>query len=320
MKETNVFLTMKSKILEQIKKIEEQEDIKVLFLIESGSRAWGWESEDSDYDVRGVYVQNYNQFKDFKNQINLVSGDLDIELWDLKKFLTLMRKSNPSVWEWLSSDIIYLDNSVREELKKEFVKGFSRFSLKKHYVSMARQNFQKYINQIGDTANLKKYTYVLRSIACINYIEDTGLPPPKNYKNVVSFLPENLINFFEKIVEDKKKSESLEGKRNYEAEQYIINFFNKQFKRDNSRFTKLRELFDRSLEQLILKNETSHKIENNKSILGRKKDGSDSSNDDHLGTRNTAGEGNKYEHMPVSAITLNSVENHCRENNAVVHI
>jgi len=242
---------MKSKILEQIKKIEEQEEIKVLFLIESGSRAWGWESEDSDYDVRGVYVQNYNQFKDFKNQINLMSGDLDIELWDLKKFLTLMRKSNPSVWEWLSSDIIYLDNPIREELKTEFVNGCSRFFLKKHYVSMARQNFQKYINQIGDTANLKKYTYILRSIACINYIEDTRLPPPKNYKQVIFLLPNDLDRFFEKIVEDKKKSESLEGKRNYEAEQYIVSFFDKQFERDNSNFTKLRDLFKRSIEQLI---------------------------------------------------------------------
>jgi hypothetical protein len=244
---------MKNKILQQIKEIEEQEDIKVLFLIESGSRAWGWESEDSDYDIREIYVQNYNQFKDLKNQINLVSGDLDIELWDLKKFLTLMRKSNPSVWEWLSSDIIYLDNPIREELKKEFVKGCSRFALKKHYVSMARQNFQKYINQIGDTANLKKYIYVLRSIACINYIEDSGLPPPKNYKKVIFLLPDNLNRFFEKIVEDKKKSEFLEGKRNYEAEQYIVSFFDKQFERDNSKFTKLRELFNRSIEQLKIR-------------------------------------------------------------------
>lgn len=238
---------MKIEILEQIKKIEEQEDIKVLFLIESGSRAWGWESEDSDYDVRGIYIQNYNQFKDFKNQINLVSGDLDIELWDLKKFLTLMRKSNPSVWEWLSSDIVYLENPLREELKQEFINGCSRFSLKKHYVSMARQNFQKYINQIGDTANLKKYIYVLRSIACISYIEETNLPPQKNYKKVIGYLPKNFFNFFERIVEDKKKSESLEGKRNYEAEQYVVSFFDKQFERDNSKFTKLREIFNKAL-------------------------------------------------------------------------
>ncbi len=198
-----------------IKKIEKEENIKVLFLIESGSRAWGWESKDSDYDIRGVYIQDYNVFKELKSQLTYKIGEQDIELWDLKKFLTLMRKSNPSVWEWLSSDIIYLDNPIREKLKKEFIQGCSRFALKKHYVSMARQNFNKYINQIGDTANLKKYVYVLRSIACISYIEKTGLPPPKNYKNVINYLPKDLFNFFVKIVKDKRESESLEGKRNF---------------------------------------------------------------------------------------------------------
>jgi len=232
-----------------ISKIEKKEDIKILFLIESGSRAWGWESNDSDYDIRGVYVQNYNQFKDFKSQINLVEGKLDIELWDLKKFLNLMKKSNPSVWEWLSSDIVYLDNPIREELKQEFIQGCSRFALKKHYVSMARQNFNKYINQIGNTANLKKCVYVLRSIACVNYIEDKGLPPPKNYKKVLEYLPDNLIKFFEKIVKDKIKSESLEGKRDYEAEQYIVKYFDRQFERDNSRFTKLKEIFNKAYDE-----------------------------------------------------------------------
>lgn len=231
---------MKNQIIDAVKKIEKDEDIKVLFLIESGSRAWGWESEDSDYDIRGVYIQNHNVFKELKSQISKKiekSGNfLDIELWDLKKFLTLMTKSNPSVWEWLSSDIIYLDNPIREELKNEFIHGCSKFALKKHYVSMARQNFNKYINQIGDTANLKKYVYVLRSTACVCYIDKVCSPPPKNYKKVINYLPKDLFIFFEKIVNDKKKSESLDGKRNYEAEQYIVSFFDKTFERDISKF------------------------------------------------------------------------------------
>ena len=243
---------MKKRILDEMKKIEKKENIKVLFLMESGSRAWGWESEDSDYDIRGVYIQDYNVFKDLKDQINykINDADLDIELWDLKKFLTLMKKSNPSVWEWLSSDIIYLDNPIREELKQEFIKGCSRFALKKHYVSMARQNFHKYINQIGDTANLKKYVYVLRSVACIDYIEETGLPPPKNYKDILGNLPLAEVNFFKDIVEKKKKSESVEGRRNYGAEIYVVSFFDKQFERDISKFTKIESIFNKAIEGL----------------------------------------------------------------------
>jgi len=241
---------MNDSIEEIIKDIEDKENIKVLFLIESGSRAWGWESKDSDYDIRGVYIQDYNVFKELKSQINLGIGSLDVVLWDLKKFLTLMKKSNPSVWEWLSSDIIYLDNPIREELKQEFIQGCSRFALKKHYVSMARQNFSKYIAQTENTANLKKYLYVLRSIACINYIEETGLPPPKNYKNVIDYLPKGFFNFFERIIKEKEKSESLQGERNFEAEKYVVSFFDKQFERDNSKFTRIKTLFDHSMEEL----------------------------------------------------------------------
>lgn len=257
---------MKDQIKKLIECIEEEEDIKILFLIESGSRAWGWESEDSDYDIRGVYVQNHNVFKELKSQINKpinifdsVDGfpdkptkAFDIELWDLKKFLNLMRKSNPSVWEWLSSDIVYIDNPLREELKKEFIKGSSKFALKKHYVSMAQQNFNKYINQIGDTANLKKYVYILRSIACVNYIEEKDCPPPKNYKEVISYLPKEIFEFFEKIVNDKKKSESLKGKRNYEAEKYVVSFFDKNFERDVSKFGDLNLNYQKAMG--VLKN------------------------------------------------------------------
>lgn len=141
-----------------------------------------------------------------------------------------MVKSNPTCWEWLSSDIIYLDNPIRKKLKEEFIMGFSKFALKKHYLSMARQNFNKYINQIGDTANLKKYVYVLRSIACVNYIEKMMIPPPKDYKKIIKYLPKYSGDFMNKIVIDKKKSESLEGKRDYAIENFVVSYFDKLFK------------------------------------------------------------------------------------------
>jgi len=253
---------MKNQIIDAVKKIEKDEDIKVLFLIESGSRAWGWESEDSDYDIRGVYIQNHNVFKELKSQISKKiekSGKtLDIELWDLKKFLTLMIKSNPSCWEWLSSDIIYLDNPIREELKKEFSIHCSLCSLKKHYGSMAKQNFHKYINQIGDMANLKKYVYVLRSIACINYIEGERSPPPKAYYRVISYLPKRENEFFERIIKEKVKSESLKGKRDLEVEKYIISFFDKTFERDISKFKDLNLCYQKAMG--VLKDEKMSKL------------------------------------------------------------
>ena len=233
------------KLIGEIKKIEKEEKVKVLFLIESGSRAWGWESEDSDYDIRGVYVQDYLVVEEVKKQIDGSFDNLDITLWDFRKFLQLMIKSNPSVWEWLSSDIIYIENPLRKKLRKIFERDFNKTKLKKHYVSMAMQNFHKYINKIGDTANLKKYIYVLRSVACVLWIEKYKSPPPKNYKKVIGLLPKNIKKFFEKIILEKRKSEGLSGKRNKEAENYIISFFDKDFENDKDKFNvnELNKLF-----------------------------------------------------------------------------
>ncbi|MDP2946992.1 MAG: nucleotidyltransferase domain-containing protein [Nanoarchaeota archaeon] len=155
--------------------------------------------------------------------------------WDLKKFLRLLVKDNPSVWEWLSSDIKYTNNNFFTELKNIYKKSFSKYKLKKHYLSMAKQNFEKYINKNLDV-NLKKYIYVLRSIACMNFIKEMKSPPPKNYNEVIEYLPENIQIFFEKIIKDKINSESKEGKRDREVDNYITSFWNKDFKKDKDNF------------------------------------------------------------------------------------
>lgn len=210
--------------------------MKVLFLVESGSRGWGWESKDSDYDMRGVFIQNYNKLGLEPDQIDRKIGEFDITLWDLKKFLKLMIDSNPSCWEWLSSDVVYIDNPIRKRLKGMFEYCFSEDKLKQHYVSMAKNNFYKYINNIGDTANLKKYIYVLRSIACILWIENFHTPPPKQYTQVINLLPEDIKAFALKVISDKKESESLEGPRNKEVEKYIISFFDKKYEDTSNDF------------------------------------------------------------------------------------
>lgn len=235
----------KNRLDKIITKIEKEENVKVLFLIESGSRAWGFESKDSDYDVRGVFIQDYNTFLDGKEQVSKNINDIDIELWDLKKFLRLMTKSNPSVWEWLSSDIVYRDHKIRSRLKEIYKNDFNSYALSKHYASMAKQNFNKYINGIGDVANLKKYAYVLRSIACVNWIQNVGTPPPKSYKETISLLPSEVEDFLSHIIHRKKESESLEGPRNKEVEQFAISYFTMTFPYSTSMFKaqELNEVF-----------------------------------------------------------------------------
>lgn len=48
---------MRERIIELLHSIEAEHGVKVLYACESGSRAWGFASPDSDYDVRFVYVR-----------------------------------------------------------------------------------------------------------------------------------------------------------------------------------------------------------------------------------------------------------------------
>jgi predicted nucleotidyltransferase len=104
---------VKEEILSRIIEIEDEEGVRIFFACESGSRAWGFPSSDSDYDVRFLYLHPTEWYL----SVNLehkrdvierpISGDLDINGWDLRKALILLRKGNPPLMEWLGSPIIY---------------------------------------------------------------------------------------------------------------------------------------------------------------------------------------------------------------------
>ena len=103
---------METKILQRLKDIESKYDVKVLLAVESGSRAWGFASKDSDYDVRFVYVHRkewYLTLVEGRDVIEELDSDgvMDFAGWDLKKALLLMGKGNCAFAEWLNSPIIY---------------------------------------------------------------------------------------------------------------------------------------------------------------------------------------------------------------------
>ena len=102
---------MEDIIRKKLKEIEQKENVKIIMAVESGSRAWGFASPDSDYDVRFVYVrrpEDYLRLEKTKDVIEWQLDDvLDINGWDLKKALQLMHDSNPSIFEWCASPIVY---------------------------------------------------------------------------------------------------------------------------------------------------------------------------------------------------------------------
>jgi len=107
---------MRAQIMDALRDIEAKNDVSVLFACESGSRGWGFASPDSDYDVRFIYVNRlpwYLTVQPRRDVIEVpISGDLDINGWDLRKALGLMRESNPTLLEWLRSPIVYRDERV----------------------------------------------------------------------------------------------------------------------------------------------------------------------------------------------------------------
>lgn len=134
---------MREKIQEQIRRIEESENIKILLAVESGSRAWGFASPDSDYDVRFVYIrrtEDYLRLDAIRDVIELPIDDiLDINGWDLQKTLRLLYKSNPTLFEWFSSPIVYQETEFADKLRDLMMHYFSSKKTLYHYISMAEK-------------------------------------------------------------------------------------------------------------------------------------------------------------------------------------
>ncbi|HDL64774.1 MAG TPA: nucleotidyltransferase domain-containing protein [Proteobacteria bacterium] len=183
---------IRESILDELIKIEKEEEVVIFFACESGSRAWGFESEDSDYDVRFLYLHPIKWYLSVESRRDVIergeTGDLDISGWDIRKALTLLRKSNPPLLEWLRSPIVYRRRySIIDDIRKLVPEYYSPRSSMYHYLHMAEGNYRKYLR--GDEVRLKKYFYVLRPILACQWIErDQGVAPLKFER-----LVENLI-------------------------------------------------------------------------------------------------------------------------------
>jgi len=158
----------------ELERIEQENGVCILYACESGSRAWGFESQDSDFDVRFIYVQPTQRYLRVMPGRDVIEhrGDkvLDISGWDLRKALQLLRSSNPPLLEWLQSPIVYLERPgvvswIRELMPQYYQPAACHY----HYLHMAQGNNREYLQ--GDVVWLKKYLYVLRPVLACLWIE-----------------------------------------------------------------------------------------------------------------------------------------------------
>ena len=210
----------------KIKEIEEKENIRVLHVIESGSRAWGFASPDSDYDVRFIYVRDkdfYLSLRDTKDFIDWELNEvLDINGWDLKKALQHFHKSNATLFEWSNSPVVYYTTDAWKKLYDEAAsRYFACKSSMYHYYGTANKNYHEYL--MKDFVKYKKYFYVLRPILACKWIEEKKCPPPVLFDELVaSVLEEDMKQVIAGLLAKKvQMSESDKAPKIKKVNRYI---------------------------------------------------------------------------------------------------
>jgi predicted nucleotidyltransferase len=159
-----------------------EEGVRVLYAAESGSRAWGFPSPDSDFDVRFLYVHPRAWYVSLAEERDVIERPLDersVDLagWDIRKALRLLLKSNPALYEWLVSPIVYVDAPLRAELKALFEAAASPRALAHHYWSIARGQWRSSIEGRNEVRP-KKYFYVVRPLLSLAWAVRHRGPPP----------------------------------------------------------------------------------------------------------------------------------------------
>lgn len=206
-----------------IARIEKERAVKIWFAVESGSRAWGFESTDSDYDVRFIYLSPLSDYltvfprRDVIENADIASPEplLDFSGWDFRKFLGLVNKSNPVCFEWMQSSIVYQEAAIWSRVRKLVVPFFSPKAAMHHYLSMARHNYREHMRDgTSSTVKLKKYLYITRPLLCCRWIErdPTAGPPPMPFMDALKAagVSDELRAAIDLLVERKKAGEELD--------------------------------------------------------------------------------------------------------------
>jgi predicted nucleotidyltransferase len=208
---------VKEEILRRLGDIEIEEEVRIFYACESGSRAWGFPSSDSDYDIRFVYLNPREWYIsiDLERRRDVIERPIDEKLdfsgWDLRKALNLLRKGNPPLMEWLGSPIVYREQfSVTTQMRDLMSKYSSPAASSYHYLRMAQGNYRDYLK--GPTVWIKKYFYVLRPLLAIRWIEQELGIVPTAFQELVDEVVESheLKREIEALIKSKRSGHELD--------------------------------------------------------------------------------------------------------------
>lgn len=200
---------IQKEINDKLNEIEEKEGVRVLHAIESGSRAWGFASPDSDYDVRFVYArkkEDYLRLDELKDTIDWQLDEVfDINGWDLKKALKQFARGNATLFEWSGSPVVYRTTDEWAKIRKISEQYFSEKAAIYHYYGTANHTFHDYLQ--GETVRYKKYFYALRPLLAAVYIEKYHVAPPVLFDELIKLdLTPELRKAIDELLEIKKQT------------------------------------------------------------------------------------------------------------------
>lgn len=206
---------MEQKIRQALREIEQQEQIEILYAVESGSRAWGFPSQDSDYDVRFIYRRPKNWYLKLEKTADHleipINEQLDICGWDLDKTLKLLQKSNPALLEWLNSPLIYHENpQFIAALRQLSTDSLNEQRLIYHYLHMAEGNYREYLKK--EQVRIKKYFYVLRPVLACMWVQTYHQRPPVLFDELLTLpnLSADLLQIIYDLLARKKRGDELD--------------------------------------------------------------------------------------------------------------
>ncbi len=168
---------------------EQRHQLRVLFAAESGSRAWGFASPDSDYDIRFIYLKPLSWYLSVGEPRDsfdaMLPGDLDLAGWELRKTLRLYAKGNMALNEWLGSPMIYREvGPLAQRMREGLAQWFQPIQALHHYLSMGRRCFDEQLQ--SDQVAIKRLFYALRPLLACRWINQHATQPPTALGDLVA--------------------------------------------------------------------------------------------------------------------------------------
>lgn len=190
--------------------IEQTHGVRILYACESGSRAWGFPSPDSDYDVRFIFIHPKERYLSIEEPVEELGpapdAVLDFKGWELRKLLRLLRSSNATPYEWLQSPIVYREKAgVADRIRSLMPHYFAPRAALHHYLGLTRKTWQ--VDLQGPEVKLKKYFYALRPLAAAMWVAEKKGVPPMEFAPLRKMVRDATVNdAIDRLLEAKKRA------------------------------------------------------------------------------------------------------------------